>query len=262
MDIWHPVDCWFGNMLKSMVSKVQEEWLEDENNIDLPSNSDQKLNAKQRRILITHWVGEAYNRSSGEQYAGSRLCCFEKTGWLITADCSEDGKRNPEGLHGYSIPPPLPINSTEEPIQCQPPVPRPAPDDSEQPEESLQSKTGLKRKESTKKVIGFSRTSKGWWTEHHAFYDKWHTGTITWFNSKLKEYRVLFEDQSEESISLNDINGVDMILLNNWRLFYHLSHTKRFSDFISSDNTTLWAHCTGCFWKTTYVLMRIRAKDT
>ncbi len=161
MDIWHPVDCWFGNMLKSMVSKVQEEWLEDENNIDLPSNTDQKLNAKQRRILITHWVGEAYNRSSGEQYAGSRLCCFEKTGWLTTADCSEDRKRNPEGLHGYSIPPPVPMNSTEEPIQCQPPVPRPAPGDSEQPEESLQSKTGLKRKESTKKVIGFSRTSKG-----------------------------------------------------------------------------------------------------
>ena len=95
-----------------MVRTVQDEWLEDDSNIDLwLGNSDQKLDVKQRRILITHWVGEAYNRLSGEQYASSRWRCFEKTGWVITANGSEDEKIQPEGLHGYTLPPPLPINA-------------------------------------------------------------------------------------------------------------------------------------------------------
>ena len=129
-DIWQPVDCGFGNMLKSMVRTVQDEWLEDDSNIDLwLGNSDQKLDVKQRRILITHWVGENYNRLSGEQYASSRWRCFEKTGCVITANGSEDEKIQPEGLHGYTLPPPLPITASKEPMQCQLLEPRPAPED-------------------------------------------------------------------------------------------------------------------------------------
>eukprot|EP00795_Rhopilema_esculentum_P004797 gene4797-biopygen12420 len=72
-DIWQPVECGFGNMIKPMVRTMQDEWLEDDDsNIDLwLGNSDQKLDVKQRMILITHWVGEAYNRLSGKQYASS-----------------------------------------------------------------------------------------------------------------------------------------------------------------------------------------------
>ena len=42
---------------------------------------------KKKRILITHWVGEAYNKLVGNDYSNSS---FEKTECLITADSSED----------------------------------------------------------------------------------------------------------------------------------------------------------------------------
>merc|ERR1711923_420105 len=38
-------------------------------------------------------------------------------------------------------------------------------------------------------------------------------GTIQWFNSKLSEYNVLFEDGSEDYITTDDIDGVDIILV-------------------------------------------------
>jgi len=34
-DIWQPVDCGFGYMLKSLVRTIQDEWLQSDNNIDL-----------------------------------------------------------------------------------------------------------------------------------------------------------------------------------------------------------------------------------
>ena len=54
-DIWQPVDCGFGYMLKSLVCTIQDEWLQSDNNIDLwLGNGEEKLDVKQRRILITH----------------------------------------------------------------------------------------------------------------------------------------------------------------------------------------------------------------
>ena len=47
-----------------------------------------------------------------------------------------------------------------------------------------------------------------------AFYDDWHTGEIMWYNTQLDEYRVLYEDSSEDFITLDDINGIDSILIN------------------------------------------------
>ena len=47
-----------------------------------------------------------------------------------------------------------------------------------------------------------------------AFYDDWHTGEIMWYNTKLDEYQVLYEDSNEDYIKLDDINGIDMILIN------------------------------------------------
>jgi len=41
----------------------------------------------------------------------------------------------------------------------------------------------------------------------------WHTGTIQWFNTDFLEYRVLFEDGSEDYISTDDIDGVDIVLV-------------------------------------------------
>eukprot|EP00794_Sanderia_malayensis_P002845 gene2845-3290_t len=120
-DIGQPVDCGFGSMLKSMTRTIQDEWLEDDENIDLwLGNSEHKLDVKQRKILITHWVGEAVKRLSSNSYAKSRHRCFEKTVCLITAGGSEDEKIQPEGLPGYKLPPQLQVAAGENHIECPP----------------------------------------------------------------------------------------------------------------------------------------------
>eukprot|EP00794_Sanderia_malayensis_P002733 gene2733-3158_t len=120
-DIGQPVDCGFGSMLKSMTFTIQDEWLEDDENIDLwLDNSEQKLDVKQRKILITHWVGEAVKHLSSNSYAKSRHHCFEKTVCLITAGGSEDEKIQPEGLPGYKLPPQLQVAAGENHIECPP----------------------------------------------------------------------------------------------------------------------------------------------
>ena len=40
----------------------------------------------------------------------------------------------------------------------------------------------------------------------------WFDGTITWYNTQLGKLRVLFEDDSDDYISPEDINGVDVFL--------------------------------------------------
>ena len=62
------------------------------------------MTASDRRILITHWVGEANKKLQGDAYASFRKGCFLRTGCLITADGSDDDKIKPEGLPDY-IPP-------------------------------------------------------------------------------------------------------------------------------------------------------------
>ena len=72
-DIWQPVDCDIGRMLKQTVSRIQDEWLEHDDNIDLwLGNCEEKLTAKKRRMLITLWVGEAYSKLIGDDYSKSR----------------------------------------------------------------------------------------------------------------------------------------------------------------------------------------------
>merc|ERR1719367_467480 len=44
-------------------------------------------------------------------------------------------------------------------------------------------------------------------------YDQiWHTGTIDYFNTETMKYGVLFEDGSEDHISVNEIDGVNIVL--------------------------------------------------
>ena len=42
-------------------------------------------------------------------------------------------------------------------------------------------------------------------------YEKWTTGCILWYNKKLDEYRVEFEDGTKDYINLHDVNGIEMI---------------------------------------------------
>ena len=44
IDIWQPVDCGIGEMLKQMVSRIQDEWLEyDDVDLFWLGNSEKKL---------------------------------------------------------------------------------------------------------------------------------------------------------------------------------------------------------------------------
>ncbi|XP_065665464.1 uncharacterized protein LOC136086894 [Hydra vulgaris] len=119
---WQPVDAGRGKAFKSHIKTEQNIWLENDENIELwLGNDDRKLSAKDRRILITRWVGEAYRKTSkDEKFLRMLYMSFAKTGCLITADGSEDDKINPEGMPAYVVPPPVdidnPVKVTETPI--------------------------------------------------------------------------------------------------------------------------------------------------
>ena len=77
-------------------------------------NSKEELTVKQRRILITQWIGDAYEKLRGPDYQKLRYSCFQKTACLITASGLEDHLIKLGGLDGYVVPPPLPMKSSQE----------------------------------------------------------------------------------------------------------------------------------------------------
>ena len=59
-DLWQPVDSGYGRMLKVLAKNEQQKWLESDENLRIWLRDSTKLTAKERRILLTHWVGEAH----------------------------------------------------------------------------------------------------------------------------------------------------------------------------------------------------------
>lgn len=55
-----PVDNGLGFLIKKYVGDFQEDWLENDENMELWEGN--KLTASQRRVLITHWVGGALKK--------------------------------------------------------------------------------------------------------------------------------------------------------------------------------------------------------
>ena len=205
-DIWQPVDNGFGKMLKTKISSLQEQWLEQDENIDLwTENSEKKLDLMQRIILITHWVGNAYNQLMGEEYSKTRYRCFEKTGCLITADGSEDTQISPEGVTNNVSPhhclstPAVEVQDENEPD---------VDDDISELEE-------IETISEERIDLAVDRTSNHPLVNRTVTvcYDEWHIGTITWCNTKLDECRVLYADKSKDYLKLDDFNGVDVILI-------------------------------------------------
>jgi hypothetical protein len=131
--MWQPVDSGMGALYKRLVGQIQDEWLEEEENIELwLGNSERRLTASDRRILITQWVGKAHDRLLSADYDRTRYRCFEKTGCLITADGSADENINPEGLLGYVVPQSLPIQAAED--HADPQIPEPGTDTRRRPD--------------------------------------------------------------------------------------------------------------------------------
>ena len=60
----------------------------------------------ERRILTTHRAGEAWKDFTEEpKYAKTRWRAFQRTGFLLTVDGSDDPLVTPEGLPDYQMPP-------------------------------------------------------------------------------------------------------------------------------------------------------------
>ena len=79
-----------------------DEWMEVEDNLEKWEYG--KLSASDKRILITQWVGAAWEKLFPDNsYHPDRY--FECTGCLLSLDGSEDDKVNIQGLPMYKPPP-------------------------------------------------------------------------------------------------------------------------------------------------------------
>ena len=219
-----PIDAGYGYVFKKLIARCQNEWLENENNIDLWLGiDDRKLTAADRRILITQWAGEAAEILKGPDYDHFRWRCFEKNGMLLTADGSSDDKVAPEGLKNFQVMESLPMKENDL-IEIETPEAKPDPSDeivedelftTMENEENLDLKSNDDLEEEREdnesdriyndKLIG---------EKIRGLYETgWHTGTVEYFNTELEEYCVTFKDNSEDYIKKNDIDGEKIILV-------------------------------------------------
>jgi len=93
-----PIDAGFGKQMKVKIGEAMEKWLEEDENLGMWHDS---LSAKQRRILMTQWTGEAWRKLSSDKMLAKKL--FMKTGCLMTADGLDDDMIKPQGLEPYSF---------------------------------------------------------------------------------------------------------------------------------------------------------------
>ena len=105
-DLWQPVDAGYAATLKMLVAKTHQEWLDDDSYADRWFNNVQPYSATERRVLITHWVGNAWKMLNQPKYDKLRNACWTATGCLLTADGSDDHLVKPEGLPEFQVPPP------------------------------------------------------------------------------------------------------------------------------------------------------------
>ena len=108
------MDAGYGYLVKKLVGKARDQWLELDENIDVwMGNSNKVMTASDRRILISQWVSQAFEELKKPEYDNMRRRCFQKTGCLMTIDGSDDEFIQPEGLVNYKPMPPLPMNGPD-----------------------------------------------------------------------------------------------------------------------------------------------------
>ena len=124
------MDAGYAQILKVLVRQAFDHWIENDDNIDKWFNPDKTFTAKDCRILVCNWAGEAYKNLLGPEYDNLRRCCF---GYPISADGSEDEFITREGLSNYVVPPPMSLLD----LSASLPVPQPpdVPDDEDEPDQ-------------------------------------------------------------------------------------------------------------------------------
>ena len=91
-DIWQPVDGGYVSTLKALIRNEFFNLLDDNENMRKWYGEDSHIIASEKRILVTHWVVNAYRKLTSSKYNSFRWQMFEKAGHLITADGSEGKK--------------------------------------------------------------------------------------------------------------------------------------------------------------------------
>jgi len=215
MDLWQVVDAGIAQTLKVLTGHNYQQWLDEENNVDLWHGHEKGLTAMERRTLITHWVGNAWKIMCGPEYANLRNRCWEKTGCLMTADGSHDDKITPEGLPNYKVPPPLiylpaceaePLCNLPDGEQDKENDEDIIEEDEEEPED--QGSEWLDNEEDR------SRDDELCGRQIKALYENgWFMGQIEYFNKALAKYRVTYSDDSKDYIGIDVIDGVEIMLL-------------------------------------------------
>ena len=59
-DLWQPVDAGYAASLKALITIEHRKWLDIDNNSNRWFGNKQPYSAKERRILIPHWAGDAW----------------------------------------------------------------------------------------------------------------------------------------------------------------------------------------------------------
>ena len=222
-DLWQPVDAGYAQILKTLICQAQRRWLDDDVNAEKWYGHDSSFTSKERRILITHWIGEAYEKLTSVEYDHLRLRVWQKTGCLITADGSDDQLINPEGLKNYVVPPPAYFP----PSACLPQIEENSVSgaehmvseeeaDPEDPCGELPDTDMAEIQEDRFEDRNYKDDLVG--RKVTALYENgWFTGIIVYFNRELKEYKVDYADKTSDYLSYHDFDGVEVILEPNCR---------------------------------------------
>ena len=209
------MDAGYAKLLKSSVNQEHTAWLDDDTNADKRYGG--KFTAKEQRILITHWVGNTYQKLIGPAYDNFRWPMFQKTGCLITANGEEDNLFQPEGLENYKVPPP---GEFIEPLSTNPEQPTAATieeepsdvqiigDDEEVQDMKIEVESILDNVEDRSEddeLIG---------RELKALYENgWYKVEIRYFNLRIEKYKVQFSDEDKDFVGIEEIDGVEIVLL-------------------------------------------------
>ena len=227
-DIWQPIDSGYGALMKRLISQQQDAWLECDENMEKWIGN-QKLTASDRRVLITHWVGEANKVLQGDNYASFRRGCFLRTGCLITADGSDDDKIKPEGLPDY-IPPKVLRHSGPEEEIGETPEPAEDPDDVNEQEENLLEPHESDWEDSDEEEDDWE-SGPGNPEEYNSSHDRcyedsfvgkrvrvlceddWHAGVLDYYNKKNAEFHVLFDDGEDMFVKAVAFDGIGIVFI-------------------------------------------------
>lgn len=102
------IDSGIGAIFKMIMGQVHDVWLDEPGNLDAWEGSTDaaiKMDTSQRRILITRWAAEAWERMTNSHYKDTFRKCFIRTGSLITINGSDDALIQPMVGLNHTVPP-------------------------------------------------------------------------------------------------------------------------------------------------------------